>query len=269
MCIIGIGWIAANSGFKVFATKKIYDGPLRSGCVPFLNCHACPLAVSSCPIGIIQHFAAIHQFPFFAAGFLGIIGAFFGRAACGWLCPFGWLQDQAYKIKTKKIRIPKPLTYLKYVSLALLAVALPYMTGTHWFSRICPWGTLSAGIPWLLWNPIDPDYGFPVIEPGMVGGWYWVKIAILVLFLGLFIFTKRPFCRTLCPLGALYSLFNPISLMRLEAERADQCARCGRCREVCPVDIDVATTPNSPECIRCLECTVCNRIRIRWSVNHE
>ena len=262
--VVGIGGILANSYYKIFATKEIYAGPLRSGCVPFLNCHACPFAVSSCPIGIIQHFAAIHKFPLFVAGFLGIIGVTVGRAACGWLCPFGWLQDQFYKIRTPKITLPKSFSYLKYVSLAVLAILLPYFTGAHWFSRICPWGTVIAGIPWVLWNPIDPAYGMPVIEPGMVGWLYWLKIGVLVLFLALFIFIKRPFCRTTCPLGAIYSLFNKFSLMQLNVKKSGTCARCGYCREVCPMDIDVSENPDSAECIRCLECTVCNHIRVKW-----
>ncbi|MFH1941436.1 MAG: hypothetical protein ABIL68_04970 [bacterium] len=83
--IVGIGGILANSYYKVIATKTIYDGPLKAGCVPFLNCHACPFAVSSCPIGMLQHFAAIRKLPFLLLGFLGVIGITFGRAACGWL----------------------------------------------------------------------------------------------------------------------------------------------------------------------------------------
>jgi len=265
--VMGIGGILANSYYKVIATKEIYSGPIRSGCVPFLNCHACPFAISSCPIGIIQHFAAIHKFPLFVAGFLGVIGVSVGRAACGWLCPFGWLQDQLYKIKTRKIILPKPFSYLKYVSLAVLAILLPYLTGAHWFARICPWGTIIAGIPWVLWNPIDPAYGAPVIEPGMVGSLYWLKIGVLVFFLVLFIFIKRPFCRTTCPLGAIYSLFNKFSLMQLDVKKSGTCARCGYCREVCPMDIHVSENPDSSECIRCLECTVCNHIRVKWGVS--
>ncbi|OVE80514.1 hypothetical protein BVY01_00060, partial [bacterium I07] len=120
--IVGIGGIFANGYFKVISTKMIYDGPLKSGCVPFLNCHACPTALMSCPIGMLQHFAAIKKWPFLLIGFLGIIGTTVGRSACGWLCPFGYVQDLMYKIKSRKFSIPKPLTNMKYVSLAVLAI---------------------------------------------------------------------------------------------------------------------------------------------------
>ncbi len=266
--IVGLGGILSNSYFKAVVTKQVYDGPLKSGCVPFLNCHACPFAISSCPIGMLQHFAAIRKFPLFLFGFLGIIGMTVGRAACGWLCPFGWIQDKMHKIKSRKFRIPRPLTHLKYASLIVLAIILPYFTEVHWFSRICPWGTITAGIPWVLWNPVDPAFGAPVIEPGMVGWLYFMKIAVLILFLTLFIFTKRPFCRTTCPMGAIYSLFNKFSLMHMKV--SGRCANnCNLCKEVCPVDIRISDNPDSPECLRCLECTVCKKVSIAWGINHE
>ena len=264
--VVGIGLIGANSYYKVIATKSIYDGPLRAGCFPFLNCHACPFAVSSCPIGILQHFAAIRRFPLALFGFLGLIGLIVGRAACGWLCPFGWIQDTMYKIKTKKYRIPKPLTHLKYASLVILAVILPYFTEAHWFSRICPWGTIIAGLPWVIWNPVDPFFGSPVIEPGMVGWLYGLKISVLVFFLVLFVLTKRPFCRTTCPLGAIYALFNRISLLKMTVNRTPTCNTCDYCRQVCPVDIKISDDPGAFECIRCFECTRCKHVGVKWGI---
>lgn len=261
------GLILPNSYLTVFISKQIYDGPLKQACVPFLNCHACPTAYMACPVGVMQHFAAIRQLPMFLVGFLVAIGMLFGRAACGWLCPFGWFQDQLFKIKTRKLKIPRILSKGKYVSLAVLAFALPFFTEVHWFSRICPWGTLIAGIPWVAWNPDDPSMGSPVIEPGMVGWLYALKIAILVFFLVLFVVTKRPFCRMLCPLGAAYALFNRVSYMRLQVQ--DECAECDACVAVCPVDIRVSDDPNAPDCIRCLKCTVCKHVSVRWSFLDE
>jgi ferredoxin-type protein NapH len=260
--VVGLGGILANGYYKVLGTKAVYDGPLKSACVPFLNCHACPTAYCSCPIGMLQHFASIRQFPFFLAGFLGTIGMTFGRAACGWLCPFGWIQDVLYRIKTPKIVLARGWSKLKYVFLVVLAILLPFFAGAHWFSKICPWGTLAAGIPWALWNPVDPNLGEPVIAAGLIGWAFVLKITVLVFFLTLFVFIKRPFCRTTCPLGAVYSMFNRFSLMQMTAE--GKCSGCGLCRKVCPVDIRISDDPASPECIRCLECTVCKGVRVRW-----
>lgn len=265
--IAPLAGLAANSYAKVGSTKEIYGGPLRQGCVPFLNCHACPMAVSACPVGILQFHAATRTWPVFLTGMLGAIGLVFGRAACGWLCPFGWLQDLMVKIRTRKFTIPAWMSSLKYVSLVVLAMALPFFTEGHWFSKLCPWGTLIAGIPWGLWQPINPVYMDPVIPPGSFGTMYWVKIGVLALFLFLFVFTKRPFCRTFCPLGAIYSLFNRISLLQMKVD-VHRCVDCGRCREVCPVDIQISKNPMSAECLRCTECTVCKNVRLTWGFRH-
>jgi polyferredoxin len=261
------GLILPNSYFSVISTKEIYSGPLKQVCVPGLNCHACPTAMMACPMGMIQQFAAVHKFPFAVAGFLGIIGIVFGRSVCGWLCPFGWVQDQIYRIKSKKFKIPTYLKYGKYFSLVILALILPYFTEANWFSRICPWGTLIAGVPWVIWNPVNPMNALPVIEPGSVGWLYVMKVSILVIFLALFVFTRRPFCRTLCPLGAIYSQFNKISFMRLEV--TGKCVGCDMCVDLCPVEISVADDPNSPDCIRCLNCTLCNNVHVRWGPTLE
>jgi ferredoxin len=265
--VVILGGILANSYYKVFSTKVIYDGPLKSACVPFLNCHACPTAVSSCPIGILQSHAATRRLPIFLTGFLGTIGMTVGRAACGWFCPFGWVQDVLYKIKSKKFNLPPKFLNVKYATLIVLAVLLPFFTGKHWFSWLCPWGTMEAGIPWVLWNPIHPFMGEPVISADMIGWHYILKIAVLVLFLVLFVLIKRPFCRTACPLGAIYALFNRASLLQMKVEGA--CRDCGLCRSVCPMDIHIANNPKSPECIRCLECTVCKRVRVKWGAGYD
>ena len=55
----GIQALAAllqNANLKGFFTGKIYQGPLKSVCVPGLNCYSCPGAVGACPIGSLQSF---------------------------------------------------------------------------------------------------------------------------------------------------------------------------------------------------------------------
>ena len=123
-----VGLMLTNSYVQVISTKMPYDGALKGMCVPFLNCHACPFAVFSCPIGMLQHFAAIHRFPFFLLGFFVSIGLVIGRAACGWLCPFGLIQDVMYQIKTRKFGIPRFLNYSKYIILVILVLIIPCLT---------------------------------------------------------------------------------------------------------------------------------------------
>ena len=144
---------------KVISTKSIYSGPLKGFCIPFLNCHACPFAVFSCPIGMLQYYAATQQLPLFLFGFFIVIGLIVGRAACGWLCPFGLIQDVMYKIKTRKFRIPGFLNYGKYLILIVFVIILPLLTHIHWFSRLCPYGALIAGIPASPPSQIEPSRG--------------------------------------------------------------------------------------------------------------
>ena len=259
-----IGLILTNSYVQVIVTKMPYDGPLKGMCVPFLNCHACPFAVFSCPIGMLQHFAAIHRFPFFLLGFFITVGLVVGRAACGWLCPFGLIQDVMYKIKTRKFGVPKFLNYAKYVILVVLVLILPYLTYEHWFSKLCPFGALIAAIPWVAWNPIDPEFGSKIIEADMIGWFYYLKMLILAFFLIWFILAKRPFCRVACPMGAIWAVFNRVSLLKSRVDAS--CPDCGQCEAICPMELNVKTEVDSENCIKCMECSECKNINAQFKL---
>ncbi len=86
---------------------KIYTGKLKNACVPGLNCYSCPGAVGACPIGSLQAVIGSWNFKmaYYVVGFLIFIGAMVGRLICGFLCPFGLIQDLLNKIPfPKKIR---------------------------------------------------------------------------------------------------------------------------------------------------------------------
>jgi len=220
---------------------------------PSLNCYACPWANFACPIGSLQHFMVIERIPYFLIGFFVLVGALFGRMVCGWFCPAGWFQDLLYKLRTPKIRFTsKILNKLGFVNLVLVAMLIPYLTKEHWFSKICFMGLLQGGIPLAL---SDPEVRM------LIGTFFYVKIAITVFFLSLTVFIKRPFCRFFCPLGAVYSLFNRVSLVRLEV--SEGCIQCNRCQEVCPMDIKIYEDPNSLQCIRCLACASCAFVEVK------
>ncbi|NIS74719.1 MAG: 4Fe-4S binding protein [Deltaproteobacteria bacterium] len=247
----GIGTFGSNGYFKGFVTASLYQGPLKGFCVPALNCYACPGALFSCPIGTMQHFMVTRNVPFYSMGILGVVGSSIGRMACGTLCPFGFLQDILYKIRTWKFPIPKILRYGKYLSLAGLVFVIPYLTRENWFSKLCPMGTLTAGIPWVT---LDPNIR------AMIQWLFWVKISILLFFVSTSVLTKRPFCRVVCPLGAIFSVFNKASFFKLEWN-PETCTKCGKCQDICPVDIRVDEEPNSVDCVRCLDCTRCPSVK--------
>jgi ferredoxin-type protein NapH len=206
----------------------------------------------------MQHYAGIHSFPFLLVGGLMLVGLLFGRLACGWICPVGLFQEFMFKIKSVKITLPRVFNVLPYLIFIVLIVVLPFITTEHWFSKLCPVGTLTAGIPWVLWNPVNPSTGELTIEPGTVGFLFAVKLAILAIALWLFVSSKRPFCTYFCPMGVFWSFFNKVSILKMEV--GDGCKKCDACQVKCPEDIKIYEDPNTRDCIRCLECTECKNV---------
>ena len=256
--LVQLAFTALTNGYAAgFAKGSIYKGPGKFICLPGLNCYSCPGALGSCPIGSLQAVigSRSYRFSFYIAGFLLLFGALFGRLVCGWLCPFGLVQDLLYKIPfVKKLRrLPgdRWLKYLKYVILAGFVIVLPLTVldivgqGQPWFCKyICPSGTLFAGIPLIASNP--------PLRAAL--GWLFTwKAAILAALLLLSLLVYRPFCRYLCPLGAIYGLFNPAALYRFRIDK-EKCTGCGACQKACKLEIPIHQTPNSPECIRCGDC---------------
>ena len=122
-------------------------------CFPVLTCHSCPLYLFACPIGVLVHFSGYHVLPFIAIGTILLAGALLGRIFCGWLCPFGYVQDLLHKIPSRKFRMPEWTGYIKYVVLALMVFLLPFLLGEltiFSFCRICPVATLEVTTPALI-----------------------------------------------------------------------------------------------------------------------
>lgn len=257
LLIQALSAVFMNGYFQGFFQKTVFSGSTKRICVPGLNCYSCPGALFACPIGSLQ--AALNKRSAAALGYvLGLLllfGLFLGRLVCGFLCPFGLVQDLLNKIKTKKLTIPKPvdrpLRYLKYAVLLLLVVLLPLLlqdeygiAGPYFCKFLCPSGTLEGGIPMVLTS----ESLF-----SMTGALFVLKLSILIIILVLAVFLYRPFCKYLCPLGALYALFNPISSYRLHVDQK-VCIRCGKCTAVCPMQAHIPDKPNDLECIRCGKC---------------
>ncbi|MBQ3866193.1 MAG: 4Fe-4S binding protein, partial [Clostridia bacterium] len=98
---IQLGFAALSNGYLAgFAAGKIYQGPVKALCAPGLNCYSCPGALLSCPIGALQATLNAKQYhiALYAFGLLTVFGSLMGRFVCGFLCPFGLLQDLLYKI---------------------------------------------------------------------------------------------------------------------------------------------------------------------------
>ena len=255
---IQAGWFALTNGYaRGFVKGQIFTGNTKVLCVPGLNCYSCPGALGACPIGSLQ--AVLnnphYRFSLYLFGFLSMVGVVFGRVVCGFLCPFGLVQDLMYRIpagrKLKNLPGHRYLKYIRYGILAVFVILMPLLlvdvtgTGQPWFCEwICPGGTLLAGIPLVAMNASLRS----VI--GLRFGW---KVAILIVCLLTSIRWYRPFCKYICPLGAIYGMFNPISTYRIVVD-PDKCVKCGSCQRACRMDIRTFETPNSPDCIRCGDC---------------
>lgn len=249
-----------NCNLTGFAKGEIYQGPIKKGCVPGLNCYSCPGAVGSCPLGSLQTalVSSKYRFPYFMLGLLLLFGVLLGRLVCGFLCPFGLLQELLYKIPTpklKKNKITRILSYLKYVILVVFAVLIPIFLAMPGFCKfICPAGTLEAGIPLVLFNESLRE------TLGFLYGW---KIGILILCLLSMIFIFRSFCRFICPLGAFYSLFAKIAFVRIQVDES-ACDKCGACTKSCNMDVK---SVGDHECIGCGHCcNVCPHHAISYGI---
>ncbi len=249
--------LLTNSYLAGFARGKIYQGKLKNLCVPGLNCYSCPGALGSCPIGAVQAVIGSWNFKlaFYAAGFLMFVGALAGRFVCGWLCPFGLIQDLLHKIpfpeKIGTFRGDRLLRKLKYVILIVFVILLPMFLvdvlgqGAPYFCKlICPAGTLEGGIPLVLLNESMRS---------ALGWLYAWKNVLLLITIVLSVMIYRPFCKYICPLGAVYSVFNPVSVFRYRVDEK-KCTGCGICAKVCGMQVDPAENANHPECIRCGAC---------------
>lgn len=248
--------IITNGYLYGFISGKIYRGQLKYVCVPGLNCYSCPGAVASCPIGALQ--AVLNgkgfQVPFAVLGFFFLFGSILGRVVCGWLCPFGLVQDLLHRIplfrKRKRLPFHRILKYGKYLVLVLLVcIGSSFLFGG--FAKIpafckylCPSGTFLGALPLI---------GMNEALRSQIGGLFFWKLGILLLLLFLSVKVYRPFCQYLCPLGAVYGWFNRFSLVQIHWEK-EGCISCMACQKACPVELAPDEISCSPECIRCGKC---------------
>jgi hypothetical protein len=159
-----------------------------------------------------------------------------GRVFCGFLCPFGALQDFVDRLVPDRMKrrlsrkIHNQAVYAKYGVLAI--IVLPALAGRQvsLYQYFEPFGTvffLSPSV--LLW-------------------------AIATLFLAASVVIPRFYCRYACPLGAALGLLSLISLRRID--RVEQCGHCKVCELKCPTGAIRGATIDFHECVRCNICEV-------------
>ncbi len=272
---------ASNSYVTGWLNGTIYSGKAKQLCHPGLNCYSCPGALLSCPIGALQAVIGSRSFnlSLYVFGFLLAVGTLLGRMVCGFLCPFGWIQELIYKIpfpfKKNHFKGDKALRYLKYVMLVVMVILLPMLLVTPtgeaspaFCKYVCPAGTLEGGIPYVYFSTQDlvtPQSGAPAL-PGFkvdlikrdqprvnLGFLFSWKMGILIVTLLSCLIIYRPFCKYICPLGGAYGLLNPVAMYRLRLNE-DKCIHCGACARACKMCLDPTKQLNHRECVRCGDC---------------
>ena len=256
-----------NAHLRGFIDGEIYVGREKTVCVPGFNCYSCPGAIGACPLGSIQNAlaAAGHQAGWYVLGIILLYGVILGRTICGWLCPLGLIQELLHKIPTPKIRksrITRALSWLKYILLAVFAAAIPLWYGLRhnmplpgFCKYICPAGTFEGAIG-LLANPVNSE------KFSMLGILFTRKFIIMLLIGLLCVFCYRTFCRFICPLGAIYGLFNSFNVIGVKVD-SSLCSGCGSCVFSCGMDVRHVGDHECINCGRCMEVCTRNAISIK------
>jgi ferredoxin-type protein NapH len=219
---------------------------------PGLHCYACPLAVTVCPIGLMQNLVIFGTPPFFWLGVIVAYGLVAGRGFCGWFCPFGTLNDL---LSFRKVRIHRAFSYTKFVVLVGTIIAAWAFADTM-FCKLCPAASLEASIPYLF------------LGVATVNSPFLIHIGTLVGTLVGMVLIARFWCRYLCPMGGLLSLFGRVSLLHV-SWTPDQCTSCGACAQSCPMGLEPHHEHDDHNCIKCGECVeACSlgALKLRYGV---
>lgn len=172
-----------------------------------------------------------------------------GRVFCGWVCSFGAMGDLLGAIGRKakiQVKVPdgadKGLKLVKYAVLALVV--------------LCWLGIVSVSESWSPWEAFASLATWPPDFAGALTG-YTVGLALLAAIMIASLFVERFFCRYLCPMGAIYSIFSHTRLLRIRKPRKTCGGRCRACSSVCPMAISLGRVDkvSSGECIDCMRCT--------------
>ncbi len=186
----------------------------------------------------------VHEASLVLMGIVFFLAILAGPAFCGWVCPLGTVEELMGKVgrrifkKTYNAFVPpvwdKYLRYLRYGVLAWVVYT-------------------TAMTMQLVFVEVDPYYALFNFWTGEVS---LTAMGILAATLIGSLFIERPFCKYLCPYGALLGLFNKVRVFTIQRNPAT-CINCKACDRACPMNITVSTADHvrDTQCITCLKCT--------------
>jgi len=177
--------------------------------------------------------------------FFTLLALLFGRAFCGWLCPFGTILEYLENASLfAKRELKKLYPELKYLSLAAVILGISllkiFYTETYTiFCEVCPVGFLYEGFFGIITTLTIPLF---------------IMTFALTPFYG-----RKIWCKYFCPLGAFFGLISKFHVFRIRID--GECVNCKMCQKPCPMDVPVAEyakqnkSINDDDCIKCFECT--------------
>jgi len=223
-------------------------------------------------------------FPWLAIASFLILGIFIGKSLCGWVCPFGFIQDLVSFIKRKQTefspRTHESMIYVKYgilgitlfICVTFSAAKLAGVSGGYEsalgifvrapFTTLSPAETLFATLPKMVRdfsnavsaNQVDVFSGIANLPP-----LFWAQLFIMAGVLVFAAYIPRSWCKYFCPHGAIMAILNRFSFLGLRRDLV-KCAKgeCRLCVEACPMHVRILDLPwekfSDPECIYCLKC---------------
>lgn len=235
-----VGLIAINKGLSEIGKSFSF--------LPELSLHAiCPFGgietlYSTITLG--QTVKKIHESSLVMMWLVFILTFLLGPVFCGWICPLGSIQEwiskigkRIFKKKHNKImpkKLDRWLRYLRYIVLLWVVYAT----------------AKSLTLVFLEFDPYYALFNFWTGEAAIT------SIAFLIIILLLSLIIERPWCKYLCPYGAVLGLFNKISIFKIRRNN-QKCIGCQKCDNICPMNIEISKkeTVKDTQCIKCMECT--------------
>jgi polyferredoxin len=172
---------------------------------------------------------------------------------CGWLCPFGFIQDMVSSFSAfvqKRVRPVRRAVKALKTKGAGLAVLDRYLRFLKYI--VLAWAVIGAAVyGFMVFRDVDPWAAlWNLLELSLTAGTIVLAIVLIAS-----LFVERPWCRYACPLGAATGLLGALSPVYLKRE-SEACTGCAICTKACPMGLPVhtATTIKSVDCVGCLEC---------------
>ena len=172
-----------------------------------------------------------------------------GRAFCGWVCPMDFLFEVTDKLRPEGLRLKledkKGPGYMMALALLITSGLMNIPFFTNYISHLTNFFRFLTGSLFLLFKlPVEVSV---VLYSG--------GIIFFLLFLE-YTF-PRLWCRSLCPVGRLYGIFNKFSLIRLRFLEGE-CGECRYCEEVCYMGVKITPNLDKPS-LRDSNCIYCGR----------